>query len=517
MKDIRMINGEFESASPESVGISSADVASCLEAIKQTGLNMHSFHIFRNGYLIAGGCAAPFSLSMKRRVYSVMKSVTALAVDFSIQEGKLSLDDAIIDHYPEVKCADRDDPRLKKLTIRDTLMMAVGHERDAQREYDQLRFGIGAIPKTYRNGDQPDLSGLEGKTLKELFFSLPFEKEPGTEFFYDNTVPEIVGMLAENASGESYYDYLRPRLFEPLGIEFCKCNRIEEYDGSDRNFSATTVMTLRDMLKFGLFYLQHGSWEGKQILRADIIEDGAKKHMDTKDFVLAHADHGFSPDADVFGYGYQMWMNRYGGYSLVGGACQTCICIPDKDMMVSFTCFDRRESSTPELCVPEIIYREVVSKVQDGPLPEDEFAYKKMAEAFDAWSTAPVLKDCPDVRPDEASGTVEPGKEYKVLKNDLGIRTFRLIDGENKAEFGFEDGKRVELSYGTGGRFVENSKGLGHDTDGYSTIYFTDPEEVYASGGWDGSDFVLNLHYTAQMNNYNCVFRQEGGAVKIEY
>ena len=49
-QDIRMIDGEFEKRTPESQGISSRDILECLEAIKATGENVHSLHIFRNGF-----------------------------------------------------------------------------------------------------------------------------------------------------------------------------------------------------------------------------------------------------------------------------------------------------------------------------------------------------------------------------------------------------------------------------------------------------------------------------------
>lgn len=509
MNNIAMTDGWFKTASPESQGISSKAVIRCLEKIKATGLFMHSFHIFRNGHLVAGGCADPIAPEMKRRAYSVMKSVTALAIYFCVQEGKLSLDDKVIDYFPEVKSADRNDPNLKKLTIRDILMMSAGHKLDAQREYDRKRFGSGSIPKTYRESNDPVGSDRsEDRTLKEMFFGLPFEAEPGKEFFYENAIPEIVGMLVEKTSGENYFDYLRPRLFEPLDIDICRCLRMPEYDGTERNFSATAVMTLRDMLKIGSFYLQRGCWGEKQLLKADIMDDGTRCHISTRDYAAAHINNGFSMDRDAFGYGYQLWMNKFGGYTLMGGTSQACICIPDKKLMISFACFDMREASSQDLDITRIIKDEIINDIKDRPLEEDPKAFALMSRLFDEWTTAPVLSAA---RKPEADGKVFAAKE-----NDLGIKSVCLDQNKRTIRFEMTGGDERILSYGINGRFEKNSCGLGHSTDGYSMIFFTDPDEVYASGGWDGTDFILELHYTAHMNNDKCRLTFADGTVSIK-
>ena len=163
-QDIRMIGGEFEKRTPESQGISSRDITACLEAIKATGENVHSLHIFRNGFSVAGGSALPFTDLSPRRVYSTMKSVIALAVLFLVQEGKLSFEDRIADWFKEDVPADCP-KELKELTLRQTLNMSVGQFQDALTIFHASHYGLGMIPFTQR----------------EKMKDLPFDPNPSSD------------------------------------------------------------------------------------------------------------------------------------------------------------------------------------------------------------------------------------------------------------------------------------------------------------------------------------------------
>jgi len=281
-----------------------------------------------------------------------------------------------------------------------------------------------------------------------------------------------------------------------LLIDHCSCDKVEEYDGTVRNASATTIMTLRDMLKFGLFYLQKGSWEGKQLLDPDIVEEARTKRVETRDFILAHLGGGFCLDTTAYGYGYQMWMNKYGGFTLWGGNAQVLCCIPEKDLMLSFACFDEKEASTSELSVTDIMYDTIVKGMKDEPLPEDRKAYEKMLSDLENWSTAPKLGST------SPKAKAVSGVEYTLKENELGIKSMKLGADACSISFIMGSGEERIINYGTDGKFVLNSKGLGHRTDDYSTVLHEDPDEVSASGGWDGEDFVLDLHYTAHMNSF---------------
>ena len=129
------------------------------------------------------------------RLASVSKAFTAGAVLLLAQDGKLSLDDPVRKWLPS----------LPQVADGITLHHLLAHT-SGLIEYDELE------PRPYQ-GQMRDIDVLR---LLEQENRLYFE--PGSQYRYSNAGYALLALVIERASGMAFPDYLRTRIFEPLGM-----------------------------------------------------------------------------------------------------------------------------------------------------------------------------------------------------------------------------------------------------------------------------------------------------------
>jgi CubicO group peptidase (beta-lactamase class C family) len=88
-------------ATPESVGIDSAAILAFLDDIEANGFELHSFMLWRHGYVVAEGWWSPYRADRIHMMHSLTKSVTGCAVGLAIAEGHFKLDDKVVSFFPE--------------------------------------------------------------------------------------------------------------------------------------------------------------------------------------------------------------------------------------------------------------------------------------------------------------------------------------------------------------------------------------------------------------------------------
>jgi CubicO group peptidase (beta-lactamase class C family) len=128
---------------------------------------------------------------------SMVKTLLALLIGVAIDEGHIgSIQDPISLYLTEWAA----DPR-GTITLADLLYMQSGLRNDDRT--DTL---------------QSDLVKLYGGSdVEKLALSIPLEGTPGTVFDYNNVNSQLLGLVLERATGESFGDYLSTRLWQPLG------------------------------------------------------------------------------------------------------------------------------------------------------------------------------------------------------------------------------------------------------------------------------------------------------------
>ena len=267
---------KFERAkTPESVGVCSKTVQECIDHCIRENKELHSIIVIRHGKIACEAYRDPFGPQYKHMMYSVSKSFTSTAIGFAIAEGYFNLDTKFVEIFPEAR-KNKPDAYLEKLTVEDLLTM---------------RSGLSVTP-------------LMDKTKDRWFHDIinsAWAFEPGSEFFYISENMYLLCCMIHKKVGMSVTEYLKPRLFEPLGIEtpfWETCPRGVEAGGWG------LMISTMDLAKFTLLYLNGGKWEGKQILPEGWAEAATAFHAD-------NSVNSEELDSSK-GYGYCFWRN--GGY-----------------------------------------------------------------------------------------------------------------------------------------------------------------------------------------------------------
>jgi CubicO group peptidase (beta-lactamase class C family) len=338
---------ELPRSSPEMQGVSSPAVLSFIKAADKDIDSMNSFMLLRHGRVVAEGWWAPYNAEAPHSLYSLSKSFTSTAVGLAVSEGKLSLDDQVLKFFPDDAPAEPSN-NLKAMRVRDLLRMSTGQQAEPARTADQ--------PWT------------------KTFLAQPVPFKPGTHFLYNTSGTYMLSAIVQKATGMTVLDYLKPRLFAPLGIEH------PTWETSPQGVSAGGYgLSIRteDIARFGQLYLQKGKWQGKQIVPESWV----------KAATTLQTSNGSNPQSDWDqGYGYQFWRCRHGAYRGDGAFGQYCIVLPEQDAVIVIT------SGVKDMqAVLNLVWDKLLPAMKSAsPLAADEEAGKKLEQTLKGLTLHPA-------------------------------------------------------------------------------------------------------------------------------
>ncbi len=336
---------DFKTNIPEKLGIPSNALENFLKRLEEQQLPLHSAIIMRHDQICMETYYAPYDKDTLHRMFSITKSFVSVAIGLLAEEGKLSLDDKIIDYFPEKKPEAGFFPYTAMLTIREMLAMTTCHDKT-----------------TYKNAGTDD--------WVSTFFTTPPTHVPGTNFAYDTSSTHVLGALVEKLSGMKLLDYLRSKGLDELGFSkdaYVLCDPCGISMGG-----SGLCATSRDILIMMMLIAKDGSLNGKQYLPRDYIISAKSKHSDPygKQSTLE----------EMQGYGYQIWMTRNGGYVLFGMGGQLALYVPDKDIFMITTADAQGRQGGVQL-IYDAFWDEIYARIEDDELPENDAAYKSL-ESF---------------------------------------------------------------------------------------------------------------------------------------
>ena len=283
-----------------------------LQAVTDHSEELHGIMVVQHGKVLAEKQIAPDTAHV---LHSVSKTFTSTAVGFAVSEGLLSVDDKIVDIFPESVPENASDT-LKRVTIRNLLTMNSGHGKDP----------TGAI----RNGDGDWVKG---------FMEWPIEYEPGTCYCYNSLGTYVLSAAVQKVTGQKIVDYLDTRLWQPLGIE--KPHWDESPQGINTGGWGLYLHT-ESLAKMGLCILNGGKYNGKQVIPAEWVKEMTANQVPSCPAGLNGAtlrDSGMDPETSDWlqGYGYQMWRCRHNAVRADGAWGQYIIIMPEQDAVVAVT------------------------------------------------------------------------------------------------------------------------------------------------------------------------------------
>ncbi len=376
---------ELPRSTPEQQGVSSAAVLNFVEALDKID-SVHSIMLLRHGTIVAEAWWAPFQPDDPHQLYSLSKSFTSTAVGMAIEEGKLTLDDLVISFFPDdlPKEASR---RLSSMRVRDLLTMSTGHDAKDLREF------------TFDTDDD----------LVKQFLALPVQHEPGTHFLYNTPATFMCSAIVQKVTGQKIIDYLRPRLFEPLGIENPTWK--ESAQGVCVGGFGLNVTT-EDIGRFGQLLLQHGEWDGRQLISADWISWATGRQV----------SNGSNPNSDWNqGYGFQFWRCRHNAYRGDGAFGQFCIVMPEQDAVLAVT------SGTSNMGqIMQHAWDHLLPGFRDDSLKKNDESQRAL-EKFLSELELPRLDS--DASSDQGAREEHRGR-YKIAENDHQIEVVELKPSE---------------------------------------------------------------------------------------
>ena len=244
---------------------------------------------------------------------SISKSFVSAAVGIAEHEGLIQLDERICDAFPDHVPADASQ-YLLETTVLHLLTMTTGL----------------ASPLFF--ADSPERYVV--KDWIDYFFHAEFDHPSGQQFLYSNFSTYMLSALIERRAGCNLLEYLRWRLFEPIGIgnpdwTVCPMGHCHAANG--------LYINIDELGLFGELLLRQGSWNGQQIIPATYLAKATVKQVETMPL------EGSIPK--TYGYGYQFWMTEIpDSYLCSGNYGQYCLILPEKDIVLAVMSFegDRR-------------------------------------------------------------------------------------------------------------------------------------------------------------------------------
>ena len=138
----------------------------------------------------------PADVRTRYAVGSISKQFTAAAILLMAEKGKLSLDDKVAKYFPNLT-------RAKDISIRQLLSHTSGYEDYAPQDY--------IIPEWTRP--------TTPAAVLDRWAEKPLNFEPGTKWQYSNTNFVLAGAIFEKVSGQPLVEFLREKIFQPLGMQ----------------------------------------------------------------------------------------------------------------------------------------------------------------------------------------------------------------------------------------------------------------------------------------------------------
>ncbi len=374
-------------SSPEAQGVSSGAILSFLDAAEQKIDALHSVMVIRHGQVVAEGWWSPYSADTPHELYSLSKSFTSTAVGLAVAEGKLSVDDEVLKFFPDEAPAEPSST-LRSMRVHDLLRMSTGHQAE------------------------PSLRGEENWARAFLAKPVPFK--PGTHFLYNTSATYMLSAIVQKVTGETVLDYLRQRLFDPLGIEEPTWGSSPQ--GVTLGGYGLSVRT-EDIAKFGQLYLQKGTWQDKQLVPKSWVK--AATSLQTA--------NGSNPRSDWDqGYGYQFWRSRHGAYRGDGAFGQFCIVLPERDAVIAITSGVKNMQA-----VLDLVWEKLLPAMEASPLAEDDETRARLERRLAGLTLPPQAAT-------GSTGTVErvSGKTYVFPANERKLESLTLqANGEGDGVF----------------------------------------------------------------------------------
>jgi CubicO group peptidase (beta-lactamase class C family) len=296
-------------------------------------------------------------------VYSTSKSFSSTAAGLAIAAGKLKLDSKVGDFFPDAA-----PPQKRDITVRQLLSMTSGAHNDNAilNKTDLFSYVLSA--------------------------QLPMDHAPGEKWDYNNSGLSLLGPVVHKATGQNIDQILNEQVFKKIGIPREDWTW-EDRDGMPLPYSGLHI-TARSLARFGLLFLNKGSWRGNKLIAPEWV---------------AQATHA-SQDLNKR-YGFLWWNNSTDAWSGVPEDAYAALGKFDNDMLI-----------VPSLDL--IVIRQVGDDTGNN-------RQLKIGDLF-ALATSAVNDLSPSLKLPETASDLEVERAFPNLKIERPILLANAGDGTNR-------------------------------------------------------------------------------------
>nr|WP_186736352.1 serine hydrolase [Spirosoma utsteinense] len=462
---------------PEVQGVASGGLLNFVNAVEKSALNLHSMMVVRHGQVVAEGWWAPYKPQLKHTLYSLSKSFTSTAVGMAVAEGKLTVEDKVISFFKADLPATISD-NLAAMRVKDLLTMTTGHDKEPT----------------------PNMRVDGNKNWIKVFLAHPVDHKPGTHFVYNSGATYMLSAIVQKLTGQPVLTYLKPRLFDPLGIEGADWET--DPNGIDTGGWGLRVRT-EDIAKFGQLYVQKGMWNGKRLLPEAWIADATSKQVQS-----AGGKRKAEENDWLQGYGYQFWRCRHDAYRGDGALGQYCIVLPKEDAVIAIT----SETSDMQAILDEV-WTNILPALQGAGSSTDKTASTALNQKLKGLALAPPMMASTSPVSSKISGHT-----YGLATNSMKAKAVSLTFGKDGCIFKLQDEQGAHQVTCGINRWVESETTF--STIPLKLVATPVPGEtktrVAGSGTWqDANTFVMTLRFieTAHTDTVSLTFGDDSVTV----
>ncbi len=342
---------------PEAVGLSAKRLAHVDEVMKCRYVDSGRLPglltmVYRRGKLAHVAMSGHMDLERGKpmredaifRIYSMSKPITAVALMMLVEEGLIGLDDHVATHIPSWKNLGVYATGIPSLVASaPSAFMTTPVERpmkivDLVTHTSGLTYGFlnrTNVDRAYRHAHVAEFNAEGGlDAMIERLSALPLEFSPGTAWNYSVSI-DVVGYLVQKLSGMSFGEFLRTRLFEPLGMTdtafWCPPEKIDRFascyqpnegeglklqdDAGNSTFATAPSLesggggllsTAHDYMRFCRMMLHGGTLDGVQILSPKTVALFSLNFLPDNRELADMAPPGLFSEAGYSGIGFSV-------------------------------------------------------------------------------------------------------------------------------------------------------------------------------------------------------------------
>ena len=233
--------------------------------VNRTYKDIHSILIIKDSKLIVEEYFYDNDVNKLHQLRSASKSFSSAMVGIAIDKHLIkSREEKVLPFYTEYKIGNMD---ARKASIRIVDMLT-------------QRSGL-ACDELNQKSPGNELKIYPQHDWVKYVLNLPMIDTPGKTGLYCSGNIFVLNRLVEKVSGMKLHEFAKVNLFDKLGVKNFDWDFVP--DETHQDSYSQVYLRSRDMAKFGMLYLNHGRWNGQQIISREYVDESITKHSHVED------------------------------------------------------------------------------------------------------------------------------------------------------------------------------------------------------------------------------------------